>query len=119
VTAGFGLGEVDVVKSVLPALEQGATPVHAYLGVGATDATPSGALVQTVQAGSPAATAGVKAGDVIVALGATKISGVSDLVAAIAPGKPGDRVTVAIQRDSKRRSLPLVLGKQPAQATRG
>jgi putative serine protease PepD len=111
---GFAV-PVDVVAAVLAELELGVTPAHAYLGVGAADATPSGALVQQVASGSPAAAAGVKVGDVIVALGAKKIAGVSDVVAATAAHKPGDHVTVTVRRGDERLTLPLVLGKQPVQ----
>jgi len=115
---GFAV-PVDVVKAVLPQLERGATPTHAYLGVGATDATPSGALVETVQAKSPAAAAGLKEGDVIVALDTTKVGGASDLVAAIAEHRPGDRVTLTGRRGAKQLSVNLTLATQPSQAASG
>ena len=115
---GFAV-PVDVVKSDLSQLERGLTPTHAYLGIGATDATPIGALVQSVTAKSPAADAGVEKGDVIVALDATKITGAGDLVAAIAGHHPGDRVTLTIERASNQVSVPLTLTKQAAQATSG
>jgi S1-C subfamily serine protease len=113
---GFAV-PVDVVKAVLPQLERGATPAHAYLGVAAADATPSGALVQQVTSGSPADEAGVEAGDVVVALGTSKVTGVSDLVAATAAHQPGDHLTVTVERNGERLALPLVLGKQPLQQT--
>ena len=38
---GFAV-PIDIVKTVLPQLERGTTPAHAYLGVGAADATGNG-----------------------------------------------------------------------------
>jgi putative serine protease PepD len=114
---GFAV-PVDLVKSVLSQLELGRTPVHAYLGVAASDATDGGALVQSVRKGSPAA-AGLKAGDVIAALGVTKISGASDLVAAVAAHRAGDVVTLTVRRGARQFSVRLTLSKQPATADGG
>jgi S1-C subfamily serine protease len=114
---GFAV-PIDVVKSGLPALKRGATPAHAYLGISAAAATDAsgdaGALVQSVQSGSPAASAGVRPGDLIVAIGATKVAGVNDVTAAIANDKPGDRTTLTVMRAGKQLSLTITLAKQPA-----
>jgi putative serine protease PepD len=116
---GFAVS-IDVVKSELTRLEAGATPAHAYIGVGAADATDSGgdagAQVQTVQSGGPAARAGLRPGDLIVALGSAKISGVNDLIAAAAARKPGDRTTLTVVRDGSRMVLHITLGTQPQHA---
>jgi putative serine protease PepD len=113
---GFAV-PIDIVKTVLPQLERGTTPAHAYLGVGAADATGTGgnagALVQAVRSSGPAAAAGIRTGDVIVALGSAKITGVSDLVTATSTHRPGDRVTATVIRDGKRLSLPITLAKEP------
>jgi putative serine protease PepD len=111
----------DIIKSELSQLEAGVVPGHAFLGVSATDATDSsgdaGALVQSVQSNGAAAAAGVKAGDLIVALGSAKIGGVNDLVAATATHKPGDRTTLTVMRGGKRTSLTITLAKQPTATT--
>jgi S1-C subfamily serine protease len=109
---GFGV-PIDVVTAVLPQLRRGETPAHPYLGVVAADGTPTGAVAQAVRPGSPAAAARVRIGDVILAVGATKVSGVGDLVAAVAARRPGDRVTLTVRRDSKRLALDVTLGRQP------
>ena len=125
VDASTGVGfavPIDIVKSELSQLEASTTPSHAYVGVGAGDARDAqgdiGALVQSVQPGSPAARAGVKAGDLIVALGPTRIAGVNDLVAALAARKPGDRTTVTVIRAGKRSALPITLAAQSNRATK-
>jgi S1-C subfamily serine protease len=113
----------DIIKSELPQLEAGVVPAHAFVGVSATDETDSngnaGALVESVQPNGPAAGAGVKAGDLIVALGTAKIGGVNDLVAATATHKPGDRMTLTVIRGGKRTSLTITLAKQPTAVTSG
>jgi putative serine protease PepD len=119
---GFAVS-VDVVNGELSQLEAGHTPAHAYLGIAAGDATDSqgdtGALVDSVQSGGPAARAGIRAGDLIVAIGATRIAGVSDVVAATAKYKPGAQVTVTVIRAGKRMSLTVTLSKQPTRAISG
>lgn len=118
--AGVGFAvPIGVVKSVLPQLKRGVTPTHAYLGVAATDATSSGALVQTVEANSPAAGAGLAAGDVIVAVDAAKVTGAGDLVAAVAAHRPGDSVTLTVERGPETLSLDVTLASQPRRATGG
>jgi putative serine protease PepD len=117
---GFAV-PIDIAKSELAQLESGSAPGHAYLGVSADDASgtggSTGARIAAVAPGSPAAHAGIKRGDVIVALGATHITGVNDLVTAAAGHKPGDRVTVTVVRAGKRLNLSATLAKEPASAT--
>jgi putative serine protease PepD len=119
---GFAV-PINVVKNVLPQLEHGATPAHAFLGVGAADATGTGgnagALVQAVRSSGPAAAAGIRTGDVIVALGPAKIAGVNDLVTATSTHRPGDRVTATVIRDGKRLTLPITLAAEPTSPTNG
>jgi S1-C subfamily serine protease len=54
----------------------------------------SGALVQGVEPGSPAESAGLAAGDVIVSLGGKTVDSASSLSSAISPHHVGDRVDV-------------------------
>jgi S1-C subfamily serine protease len=64
----------------------------AYLGIGVAD--PAAARVAQVEAGGPAADAGLAAGDTITALGDTQITSYDVLVAALATYEPGDQVTL-------------------------
>lgn len=115
---GFAV-PIDLVKSELSSLEAGKSVSHAYLGVSTSSvsSTTSGALVQSVTSGGPAADAGLRSGDVITKLGSTTIKGTNDLVAAIATHKPGDEVTVTVRRGSDTSDLTVTLGTQPTQAT--
>jgi S1-C subfamily serine protease len=66
------------------------------LGIGAIDATGpvAGARITDVAAGTPAAKIGLHPGDVIVAVGSTKVTSVNDLTAALQAHKAGDKVTI-------------------------
>jgi putative serine protease PepD len=114
---GFAV-PIDLIKDELPALEHGQTVKHAYLGVSSSETAngAAGALVASVQSGTPAAAAGLKAGDVIVAYDRTAISSEGDLIDALAASRPGQVVKLTVQRGSSRITITVTLGSQPAQA---
>ncbi len=94
-----------------------------YLGVGLTDLTPQladyfgvtkgGVLVTSVEDDSPARTAGIKAGDVIVSVDGEAIESTSDLREAVRGHKPGATVSVRVMRDHTPREVNATLGKAP------
>ena len=111
---GFAV-PIDLIVDELDDLKAGQTVSHAYLGVGSGDAAgTTGALVASVTAGSPAADAGVEEGDIVTAIDGEEITGSGDLVAAIAAHDPGDRVELAVRRDSRTEALTVTLGTQPS-----
>jgi putative serine protease PepD len=69
--------------------------------------------VNAVKAGTPAANAGLKAGDVITAIDGTSISGPDDLTARISAHQPGDKVTLTITRNGSSQKLDVTLGTHP------
>ena len=115
---GFAV-PIDLVRSELSQLEAGRTVGHAYLGVSTSTADTSnpGALIQSVTSGGPADSAGLRAGDVVTALGSTPIRGTNDLVATIATHRPGDRVAATVRRGSQTIKVTVTLGTQPSQPT--
>ena len=83
--------------------------------VGDDDASPDGgALVLEVQPGSPADTAGIRPGDVVVRLGEDDVSEVGDLLGALLASTPGDRVEVTVLRDGRERTVEVELGRTEA-----
>ncbi|MBN1658846.1 MAG: PDZ domain-containing protein [Anaerolineae bacterium] len=77
-----------------------------------------GAMVLEVVAGTPAQEAGLRAGDLIVALDRTPINALHDLADVLAQYEPGDRVTLGVQRGGETMTLRLVLGEHPTQRGR-
>jgi serine protease Do len=59
---------------------------------------PNGAYIISVEEGSPAEEAGIKAGDILVELNGEVISSSSDLMNGLEPFKDGDTVTVTVWR---------------------
>ncbi len=125
--AGQNLGfavPVDTIKMVLPQLREKGKVVRGYLGIQITNVDqkaqesfklPSreGALVQSVEKDGPAGKAGVKAGDVIVAVSGLPVKETRQLIDRVSLSPPGQKVEVEIIRDGKHLTIPAVLGERP------
>lgn len=90
---------------------------HPWLGVAASDA-PSGApapgaVVHTVADAGPAATAGLRPGDVIVAVAGRPVDGMQALMQAVHRFEPGRDVVVTVVRDGQSIDLTVHLGVRP------
>jgi serine protease Do len=69
-----------------------------------------GALVEQVEPGSSADKAGIKSGDVIVAVDGQNVAHSEDLPRMIAPHHPGTQVKLGVLRDRKTRDIAVTLG---------
>jgi S1-C subfamily serine protease len=121
-TGGSSRGSVGIgfavpsntVEDVVPRLERGETIQRPFLGVSTTQGT-GGALVREVTSGGPAATAGVRAGDVIVRVGGDRVQEPDDVAGAIQDLRPGRRVEVEVRRGGDSRTIEVELGNRAAQ----
>jgi len=138
-----GLGFAVPINQAVRSLEQlrkGGTVKYAWLGVGLKTVTPdlaktfnlttqSGALVGNVYPGSPAAKAGIKGGnqtvrvggqqytvggDIITAANGQPIASADEFIALLAQKKPGDKVTLTIERGGKTQDVTVTLAERPA-----
>jgi serine protease Do len=75
----------------------------------------AGALVAEPQPDSPAAKAGVKAGDVIVAVDGTSIKDSRELAQKIGTLSPGASVKLSLIRDGSQQTINVSLGQMPNQ----
>jgi S1-C subfamily serine protease len=108
---GFAI-PIDDARVIADELIRTGAAKHAEIGINArsvTDVTAGGAQVQNVQAGGAAAAAGIVEGDVIVKVGDRAIAGADELAVAVAERKPGETVQVALVRDGRPLTLPVVL----------
>lgn len=81
--------------------------------------TSSGVLVNSVEKDSPAAKAGVKAGDVVTAINGKAVSEPSALVDAVRDAEDGATLTIDLIRDKKPQSVTATLEKrEPAELQR-
>jgi serine protease Do len=85
-----------------------------YLGVGFARET-NDLEVTDVYDDTPAAKAGLKVGDVVVAIDGKKLRERKDLADYLGTKKIGDEVTIAIERDKKPMSIKVKLGKRPTE----
>jgi putative serine protease PepD len=109
---GFAI-PANTIRSIASQLISSGQAQHAYLGVELGD-TGTGASVVSVKGNTPAAKAGLRAGDVVKSIGGTKISSSDDLRAAINARKPGDRVALTFTRNGTRHTVSLTLTSRPS-----
>jgi putative serine protease PepD len=120
-TNGGGGGNVGVgfavpantVREVVPQLAGGQTIERPYLGL-TSAAGSAGAEVQDVAPNSPAQRAGLRPGDVIVAVDGDAVSEPGDVANALEGNEPGDSVVVEVERGGDREELDVTLGTRPA-----
>jgi S1-C subfamily serine protease len=73
----------------------------------------AGVLVMEVGDGTPAASAGLQPGDVIVRLDNKPTDTVEDLFGELRQHRPGDRVTLTVIRDGREQQLTATLADNP------
>jgi S1-C subfamily serine protease len=84
-------------------------------GFGNSGSSVSGAQIQSVVDGSPAAAAGLAAGDVITAVSGTAVSSATDLHSALANDKPGTKLTITwTDTSGQSHSASVTLATGPA-----
>ena len=125
---GQGIGfavPISLAKQLLPQLEKGNKIARGYLGVTVGDLTPElargfglgegvkGAVVQDVIANAPASKAGVKAGDVVVAVNGKPVEDRGQLTRAVAAVAPGGKATLSILRKGKKQDVVVTVGTRP------
>jgi S1-C subfamily serine protease len=84
---------------------------RAFLGVQVATLVNGGVLVASVQPGGPAAQAGLKQGDLIVAVNGTPVQSTDDLATALAQIKPGTTIPVKVDRHGNTMMLHVKVGE--------
>ena len=116
---GFAV-PVSIATAVMDQLARHGEMQRGRIGVMIQDLTPDlaealgldsdhGALVSRVESGSPAEAAGVQAGDVIVAVGVSKVESSRDLRNSIGLVRVGEEIEIEVERERERRRLRLAV----------
>ncbi|MDZ4778949.1 MAG: PDZ domain-containing protein [Planctomycetia bacterium] len=86
-----------------------------YLGVLAADSGDgAGAVMAEVVAGSPAAQADLRSGDVVVAVDGQPVEGASSFITAMAQVGPGESSVLTVRHAGFSREVSVTLGARPA-----
>jgi putative serine protease PepD len=111
---GFAIPS-NAVKDVVNTLIAGKTVQHAFLGVTVGDATSgAGATIESVKSGTPADSAGLKAGDIVTKIDGVAVDNADDLTAKISAHQPGDKVTLTVTRSGATKTIDVTLGTRPS-----
>jgi putative serine protease PepD len=94
---------------------------HAYLGIATPSAaqdvlstkTSRGITISKVEAGGPAAKAGLQVNDLIEKIDGTQVTSYDQLISVIARYSPGQTVTLTIVRDGQTKQVKVTFGNRP------
>jgi S1-C subfamily serine protease len=138
---GFAV-PINTAKQISQQLIANGEVQHAFLGISGSDLTSdvakvlnlnvdSGAIVQSVVPDSPAAKAGIEAGnasmtvdgqrikaggDVIVAADGKPVHSMTDVIAAVDSKQPGDDLQLTLIRNGQQRDVTVQLAERPTSA---
>jgi len=128
-SAGVGFATpANTDLQVADTIIAGKTVKHPYVGVCLIDSASGGAEIATsansdcstgpVVAGSPAAKAGLKAGDVITEIDNKQVADSDAFIAVISTYEPGDTVTLTVRapKSTSTKQIKVTLGTRPKSA---
>jgi serine protease Do len=121
---GFAIS-MAVAKPIADELVTTGRVVHPYVGVGYTPLTPalvqqlgigeqSGVVITRVAPESPAAQAGLRMRDVVVAVDGEPLSSDTSVAEVLAKHKVGDTIMLTVLRGTQSMQVPLVLAARPS-----
>ncbi len=109
---GFAIPS-DIVHQIVTQLLAHGSIARGWLGVSVDDRNGS-VLVAGEDPNGPAAHAGVRKGDVVVAVNGEHIDSSRGLIRAVAGVIPGNSVRVTIRRQGREMDFPVTVGRRPA-----
>jgi serine protease DegQ len=127
--ASLGIGfaiPVSTARQVMEQIVQHGSVTRGWIGVAVQDMTNelaesfklskiNGALITEVLPGSPAGQAGIKPGDILVAVNDKPVSDSAGMLNLIAALQPGQQAALKVMRDKAETELSITVGKRPKQ----
>ena len=115
---------VSIARQVMEQIIRDGSVTRGWVGVGVQDVTKElaesfklpatkGVLVTQVVRGSPADKAGVKLGDILVAINNKPVSDSATMLNLIAGLKPGEQAKVKVLREQSNAELEVTVGRRP------
>jgi serine protease DegQ len=122
---GFAI-PISTARNVMEQIIQNGTVIRGWIGVEAQEITPelaesfglpdiAGALIAGVQRGSPAESAGIKPGDILLTVDGKSVKDPQVMLDLIASQKPGDAVPFKLRREKLLVDTQVRIGKRPPQ----
>jgi serine protease DegQ len=122
---GFAI-PVHVVKQIMEQIIQSGSVIRGWVGVSMQDMTrelaesfglktTTGALISSVLRNGPADRAGIKPGDILIAVEGDAVQNSSDMLNLVAALSPGDTVTVTVMRNGAEKKIQVRVGVRPKQ----
>ncbi len=126
---GFAV-PINTVKRAIRDVQRQGRIIVPWIGIAYTEITEDlarsfnlpvkqGVVVGSVAAGSPAADAGIRRGDIIVAINGQNLEDAGRLQEIIREAEVGDRLSLTIVRDGSRRTVTVRLEEMPEGAAAG
>ncbi len=120
---GFAI-PANLARQVMEQILAGGTVVRGWIGVDVRPLSPeiaaavkapdlSGVFIAGVLRGGPADRAGIRPGDVLLALNDKPLAGPSDLLNGVAAVKPGQVATFAVRRGTDKADVRVTVGRRP------
>jgi serine protease Do len=130
--AGIGFATPsDLARPVIENLRRDGRVERGWLGVSVQDVVPEearsaglsgarrGVLVAGVERNSPAGRAGLRQGDLVIAMNGEPISTSRALVRNVAALPPGQTMRLTVLREGREREVPVQVGRRPAMPGQG
>ena len=120
---GFAI-PVSTARQVMDSLIKDGQVTRGWIGVEPRDLTPEmaetlnlpvrdGVLITGVLHNGPASKGGMRPGDVVTHVAATRVSNTSQLLNAVAALKPGAQAPIVVQRGNEQLTLKVLVAKRP------
>jgi putative serine protease PepD len=123
-SGSIGLGfaiPINEAKTISQQIISTGTVKHPFLGVSLEDgsvaqgsAQRATAVIQSVTSGTPAASAGLRKGDAVIAIDSDPVNGALSLTAEVRERAVGDKVTLTVIRDGKQITVSVTMAARPA-----
>ncbi|MGD2138755.1 MAG: Do family serine endopeptidase [Burkholderiales bacterium] len=120
---GFAIPS-DLARHVMEEIIEHGSVTRGWIGVEVQDISPelaesfrlpttNGTLIASVQPGGPAERAGIRRGDILVAVESKGFTDSTEMLNLIAALKPGDKATLKILRDRQEKLVQIQVGTRP------
>lgn len=117
---GFSI-PINTAMPIIKEIKENGTYEQSYIGIAGIDLASiisryktdfkaeEGVYVQQIYTGSPAASAGLKEGDIITAINGKSISDMNALKAELVKYRPGDKITLTVERKKSENKIEVTL----------